>query len=143
MRASVEDRFWSSVDKSGECWLYVGSTVDPDGYARFYAHGRRHMAHRFAYELVVAPIPEGLQVDHLCKVRNCVNPAHLEPVTPKENNLRSESPAAKNAAKTRCVNGHVFTPENTYVHRGQARTCRTCNAKHVRRRYWRKKAATA
>lgn len=143
MRASAEDRLWASVDRSGECWLYVGSYVHTDGYALFYAHGRRHMAHRFVYELLVGSIPEGHEVDHLCKVRNCVNPAHLEAVTPRVNNLRSNSVAATNATKTHCVNGHAFTPENTYIYRGKMRTCRTCNAERVRKRYRRKTAADA
>ena len=79
------------------------------------------------------PIPEGLTLDHLCRVRACVNPAHLEPVTLRENTLRSPSaPTAINARKTECLRGHAFTPENTWVHRSR-RCCREC-----KRSWWRR-----
>lgn len=87
-----EERFWAKVDRSGDCWRWtgalarggygfavVGSRDDPQRYRN---------AHRFAYELSVGPIPEGLELDHLCRNRRCVNPAHLEPVTHSENMRR-------------------------------------------------------
>src|SRR6266496_2265386 len=87
-------RFWAKVDRSGgsrACWLWTGKT-GRDGYGRIGLGGRgalvRVRAHRFAYELLIGPIPDGLQIDHLCRVRHCVNPAHLEPVTQRENILR-------------------------------------------------------
>ena len=98
------------------------------------------MAHRRVYELEVGPIPPGLELDHLCRNRACVNPEHLEPVTHAENVARS-FPATKPA----CKNGHEFTPENTYAipprRRGGKRQCRECN-RIAARRYKQKKAAS-
>ena len=81
------ERFWEKVDKAGqdECWLWTANKTAPNGHGRFLGPGGQVMAHRFAYELLVGPIPEGLVIDHLCRVRLCVNPAHLEPVTAEEN----------------------------------------------------------
>ncbi len=91
-------------------------------------------AHRFAYELLVGPIPDGLVIDHLCRVRHCVNPAHMEPVTRWENTLRGGSFSAVAARQTHCVNGHPFDEENTHVDRRGFRRCRACNRERLRRR---------
>lgn len=102
---------------------------DRDGYGK--SNGKR--AHRVAYEREVGPIPDGLQLDHLCRNRACVNVAHLEPVAPRENTLRSPiAPAAMNARKTHCLRGHEFTPENTYPQPG-GRMCRECHRQAVAR----------
>jgi hypothetical protein len=80
--------------------------------------------------MLVAPVPEELQIDHLCKVRNCCNPRHLEPVTPRENTHRSSSAPGVNAKKTHCKRGHEFTPENTLQFNGRhgiERQCRICH----------------
>lgn len=120
------------------CWEWQLSTKL--GYGQFALNGTvTRQAHRYAYERMVGPVPSGLELDHLCRVRHCVNPEHLEPVTPRVNNLRSTSPSAFNAAKTRCVHGHEFTPENTLLRRdGVSRTCRAClkrsNDENTRRR---------
>lgn len=138
------DRFWSKVDIRGwdECWPWTAST-NPDGYGKF-SVGRKSdgttLAHRMAYQLLVGPIPEGLELDHVrdwgCVSTLCCNPLHLEPVTHEENNRRSNSRTAVNARRTHCVNGHEFTPENTYYYeRGgrHHRTCRTCRRDGMRR----------
>ena len=80
---------------------------------------------RVAYEMVVGPIPDGLQIDHLCRVRNCVNPDHLEPVTPRENTMRGYSIQAQNARKTHCIHGHPFEG-NTYARPDGNRECAVC-----------------
>ena len=129
----LEDRFWEKVDKSGDCWLWTASTSG-DGYGRIGVTGKwMQLAHRVAWELLRGPIPEGLQIDHLCRVRACVNPDHLETVTQRENILRGEGMAAKRAAQTHCRNGHPFSEENTY-HRPdrRGRTCRTCRTAYMK-----------
>lgn len=78
------ERFWSKVDKTDECWLWT-ATITRDGYGQFWVSGKMVRAHRFSWELVNGPIPEGTQVDHRCHVRRCVNPAHLRLVTHKQN----------------------------------------------------------
>jgi len=82
-------RFWARVDKAapGGCWIWTGA-VEGKGYGAPSINGVKRPAHRLAYEDLVGPVPEGLHLDHLCRVRRCVNPAHLEPVTSRENTLR-------------------------------------------------------
>jgi hypothetical protein len=87
---------------------------------------RKYMAHRWIYEVTVGVIEEGKDLDHVCRVRNCVNTNHLDQVSRKENLMRSEARTAINARKTHCVRGHEFTPENT-VPNGTGRKCRTCH----------------
>ncbi len=100
---TIEDRFWMKVSKSGadDCWEWLACCVE--GYGQFFvANGKRVKAHRFAYELLVGTIPDGLTLDHLCRNRKCCNPSHLEPVTVAENVLRGEGPCAQNARRTHC-----------------------------------------
>ena len=98
------------------------------------------MSHRLAYELEIGPIPAGLEIDHLCRVRNCVNPAHLEPVTHAENIRRGTGPLAENARKTECVHGHPLEGANLYVRPGDGhRQCRACNT--ARSAAWRARRA--
>jgi hypothetical protein len=128
---TVADRFWPKVQKTpGGCWLWTASLCKGTGYGQFREGGRgsrMRTAHRVAYELLVGPVPAGLQLDHLCRVRRCVNPAHLEPVTNRENQLRGAGFPARNAAKTHCAHGHEYTPENTYLHPSTGhRRCRAC-----------------
>lgn len=96
--------------------------------------GRMVLVHRWSYTHLVGEIPEGRQLDHLCRVRNCVNPAHLEPVPAKINTHRGMSPAALNLRKTHCLNGHPFDEENTRWYRG-TRNCRACQRERLRK--WR------
>lgn len=117
--------------RDAPCWEWPGSKVS--GYGTINADGETQRAHRVVYEAVVGPIPDGLVLDHLCRNRCCVNPAHLEPVSFAENVLRGESPPAINARKTACDNGHEFTPENTRIYKGY-RICRICARDTTRRR---------
>lgn len=125
--------FWSRVDKTDGCWLWNG-TVRGDGYGIFCRDRKAILVHRHAYELVQGPIPEGLTLDHLCRVRNCVNPDHLDPCPAGTNVLRGYGPPARNARKSSCKRGHLFTKENTYTF-GGSRSCRACQAMRARRRY--------
>lgn len=123
-------RFWSRVDKksAGGCWEWTASK-----HVAGYGHSNLHRlqggggyAHRVAYMLAKGPIPKGLSIDHLCRNVACVNPAHLEAVTPRENIMRSPlALAAKNARKTHCPQGHPYDEANTYQ-RGNGRSCRAC-----------------
>lgn len=128
-----EARFLAKVDKSGDCWLWTAK-CNNRGYGMFGLNGRMVTAHRVAHELWVGPIPEGLEIDHLCAVRSCVNPAHLEAVTHRENLLRGSGFAGVNAAKTHCPHGHEYSPENTYHNPNPngGRICRTCKRKRDR-----------
>ncbi len=127
-----EVRFWRKVDRSAGprgCWLWTGGTSQK-GYGRF-ALGRKMIsAHRYAYEIAVGPIPDGLEIDHVkargCQHRHCVNPAHMEAVTGKVNTLRGESPSARHARQVTCALGHEFTAENTYRRPDGRRVCRAC-----------------
>ncbi len=129
----VRERFDAKVERApGGCWIWKGC-VNQGGYGMFTLNGKARIAHRVAYELYVGPIPVGLTLDHtchdpavcalgnLCPHRSCVNPAHLEPVTMRENTLRGGSPAAIHAAKTKCIRGHEFVSR-----RSGRRDCPTC-----------------
>src|SRR6185369_13442505 len=95
--AAAQERFWSKVDASGDCWIWRG-TDDGKGYGVMHLGRTTTTAHRFAYTLLVGPIPPGLQIDHLCRNRACVNPDHMEPVTQRVNSLRSSlTPSGRNA----------------------------------------------
>lgn len=124
----LPDRFWSKVEQRGdECWVWHGSFTD-EGYGQVTVNYKRTLVHRHAYEQLVGPIPEGLHLDHLCRNRGCCNPAHLEPVTCKENLYRSPLTLASiNAAKTHCKRGHEFDAENTIRSKSGARQCRECS----------------
>lgn len=113
------------------CWIWTASTCGA-GYGQFWLDGRYHRAHRVSYEMFVGPIPEGLVIDHLCRQPLCVNPAHLEPVTRRENTVdRGVSNAAhRNARKTQCDHGHDLTGDNLVMRPGGRavafRACRQC-----------------
>ena len=133
---SNEERFWSCVDRSGgqwSCWSWKAPT-SVYGYAYFRLDGTRVFAHRLAYQWLVGPIPDGLVLDHLCHTRDkscvggnscphrrCVNPAHLQPVSDRENIQRGRW-----AQKTHCKHGHEYTAANTLLDTKGYRYCRTC-----------------
>lgn len=120
-------RFWMyTMDETkAECWEWIGAK-SADGYGTLRIDGTTAYMPRFAYELLIGPVGVGLEPDHLCRNRGCVNPWHLEPVTHRENILRGESPQAINARKTHCIRGHKFTPENTRRDNSGGRSCRAC-----------------
>ena len=128
----AETRFWSHVDKSGigqGCWNWKGPKSGI-GYGGFNIYGKKFRAHRFSYELVKGNIPEGLELDHLCRNKLCVNPSHLEAVTQRINQLRGNGIWGTNARKTHCVRGHLLAGDNVYyrTQKGKlsGRRCRTC-----------------
>ncbi|GGY65551.1 HNH endonuclease signature motif containing protein [Streptomyces xanthochromogenes] len=128
------DRFLAKVrDSESGCWEWTGH-IKPNGYGQVTVGGRKFNAHRFAYEAMVGPIPSGLVIDHLCRNRRCLRPEHLDPVSQRTNVLRGEGPAADNARRNHCVQGHPFDDANTYVRRDGSRSCRSCNAARNRRR---------
>lgn len=133
VRGSVAGRFWSKVDKSGDCWLWT-AFVHPLGYGLFKLDGRMQRAHRVSYEIVKGPIPQGLVLDHLCRVKHCVNPDHLEAVTQQVNINRGDLPEVlrqKQLRKTHCPQGHPYDEVNTYYKKGRGdtltRQCRECH----------------
>lgn len=114
------------------CWLWT-ATLSGKGYGQFRFRGKLWIAHRAAYEIFVGPIPEGATLDHLCRVRRCVNPEHLEPVSQRENLLRGDTITARHAAATHCPRGHEYNSENTYVQPiTGGRRCRTCRREQRR-----------
>lgn len=119
------------VEESPGCWLWQ-KPLD-GGYGRIWVNGRHHLAHRYVYELLVGPIPDGLHLDHLCRVTNCVNPDHLEPVTCAENIRRGTCPQQRRHKAPVCAAGHEFTPENTYRYKNR-RKCRICHRDYATQR---------
>jgi len=120
------------VDENG-CWLWQGFT-NPKGYARAKFNGRNWLLHRLVYELMEKAIPAGKVPDHLCRVRHCLNPGHLEIVTPRINTLRGDTIPARHLAKTHCHNGHEFNEANTYLFGPEKkwRQCKVCRRERSR-----------
>lgn len=134
LRASVEERLrYYSVEVPGGCWEWRGYVDKARGYGQLSINGKKREAYRVAYELWSAIVPAGLDLDHLCRNRLCINPAHLEPVTRGENCRRGFGACGLNHRKTHCKNGHPFDYENTYTANGTRRKCRACTNESVHR----------
>lgn len=144
-KMDVWERFMRLVspEPNSGCWLWDSNTM-PSGYGYFgLAAGKHVRAHRFAYEMMRGPIPEGMVLDHLCRMKCCVNPDHLEVVTPAENYRRAKPYLARgtnnfSGRKTECPRGHPYSPENTYnftnSRGGPHRVCKTCQRMRYRAR---------
>ena len=136
---NVIDRLCEKIvqDASTGCWLWIGSIVNA-GYGSTWdlPKQRSREAHTVSYEAFIGPVPDNLTLDHLCRIRRCVNPTHLEPVTNVENVMRGEGFGAVNSRKVVCSRGHPYNEENTYHWRGQ-RCCRSCHAINELKR-WRR-----
>lgn len=134
---------WSENRHEGTRCLEWTAAHHPEGYGRFGVPGGVVvMAHRWLYERWTGPIPDGLVLDHLCRNPPCVNPHHLEPVTPLENLARGVDPNAPRRAAESCKHGHAFDDANTYWHGGR-RQCRRCNAAAAARLARRKRGGAA
>jgi hypothetical protein len=148
--SSLEERFWARVKKTATCWIWQGQRGGDYGRLQLPERGGKRstdMAHRFAYKALVGEIPEGLDLDHLCRNTLCVNPAHLEAVTSEVNVMRGIGVGAKNAAKTHCKHGHPLFGPNLTPRKGRkgrvARECLICRRARGRRYLERKKAEAA
>lgn len=120
------ERFWEKVEMSADCWLWTACKTSL-GYGQFRAAGRVTVyAHRWSYENSKGAIPDGLVLDHLCRTTSCVRPDHLEAVTQRINVLRGESPSAKQARQTHCMNDHELAGRNLITDAHGKRRCREC-----------------
>lgn len=146
-KGTPSERFWAKVDTNGPipsfrpdlgpCWLWTAAIFnEQQGYGVFAPHPKvRTRAHRFAYQLLCGPIPEGMHLDHLCRVRHCVNPDHLEPVTIAENNRRAAAAGCRRM-RAICKSGrHILSPGNVSVDRSGRRSCLICRRERARARY--------
>lgn len=137
---SFEERLLRHVDIDGDCWIWHGSTTPRYGQLR--VDNRNIVAHRWVWENLVGPIADGLVLDHYaCRRTLCVNPDHLEPVTPLENFLRSHAVTRINRDKTHCSRGHLLDGENTYRRPDGYRDCKICVNRRSRERNARRRAA--
>lgn len=132
-----------SPEPNTGCWLWLGA-LNPEGYGVFGTGMRRPktmLAHRWGYEYFVDPIPDGMQLDHICRVRCCVNPRHLRPVTSRENSYAPGS--LHNWSKTHCPKGHPYSEANTYIRQTRReRRCRKCHAELELQHYHERKQAS-
>lgn len=154
-------RFFEQIAELPDgCWMWTGATCSL-GYGRFSVHGISNPAHRYSYQLLIGDVPPGLEMDHLCRMRECVNPFHVEPVTHAENMRRSSlaykrdpesfrhhlwdrshvrRPGNGVPLRTHCSRGHEFSAANTYILKG-SRYCRACNCLRSRAARLKRKGA--
>lgn len=141
MQLSSQDRLWSNIDvvDVDDCWVWKGATTVKE-YGRLRVGGRKKLAYQYAYELVCGPVPDGLELDHLCRNRACCNPFHLEPTTHQENVLRGVAGLTNNhqTKKTHCPSGHPYSDTNTRKQDGQRR-CIVCRREQGRSIYHRQR----
>lgn len=147
-QVSAEQQFWSKVNKDGPtpeyapelgpCCVWLGKPW-ATGYGYMSVDGKQVGAHRFSYLVHKGSIPEGLEPDHLCRNRICVNPDHLEAVTHRVNSLRGSSPSALIRRSGFCSHGHEMTPENAVTLKDGRQGCRACHRINARRALFRKK----
>lgn len=147
VRPTPVERFWSHVEKTSTCWLWTGATT-AGGYGQHGVNGAVLYAHRVSYEMHIGPIPEGLHIDHLCRVRRCVNPMHLEAVTQAENTRRGMGSQVLSRRRGLCLRQHRMTPENTIIRRATATRseehwCRECAQRRERERTVRRRERRA
>ncbi len=132
---TATERFLAKVVLDGDCLIWAAYR-NSDGYGRFRAAGRAVSAHRWIWEQTYGPVPEGRELDHLCRNRACVNPEHLEAVTHRENGQRGIAgsvSAARQRAKTHCPQGHPYDAVNTRWHKNGARSCKACHKEAKRK----------
>ena len=130
MRGTIEERFYSKVDRDGPggCWRWIGGTFPANSarYGSFNFRKKTITAHRMSFILSKGEIPVGLHVDHICRNTLCVNPDHLRAISPKENVLIGVGVTAVNHRKTKCGRGHSLSAENLILNRRGHRECRQC-----------------
>lgn len=148
MNLTTQERFLNKVapEPNTGCWLWM-NCINHSGYGMFGINRKAVLAHRYSYEYYKGEIPTGLSIDHICSVRSCVNPDHLDAVTAKENTQRTHARGRArngNEVKTHCREGHLYSGDNLYVLRTQPtkRNCRICSRTNMRR-YQRKKRSSA
>ncbi len=125
-RLTVQDMGYKT-----NCWIYTTPNgVQPTRYASIRIGKSMYVLHRVTFVIFMHPIDPILDCDHLCRVRGCCNPSHIEPVTTRENILRGQSDSALNASKTHCQNGHPFTADNLVTLKRKGRICKTCHREY-------------
>ena len=126
---TLEDRFWAKVQKTETCWIWQGCWSKQTGYGKVQINHKPKLVHVLSFEWAKGILPEGTEIDHLCRNRRCVNPEHLEAVNHRDNVLRGINACASNAKVTHCPQGHPYDLFNTYRRPDGGRDCRICRDK--------------